>query len=76
MLIWFINEIISLESCAFGNTPGNLLGTPVTTCAAIVGSTTTSYNCYQDYYRGQCCATCEQYRLTYINIKGIHAIIL
>ncbi|XP_052282883.1 streptococcal hemagglutinin-like isoform X2 [Dreissena polymorpha] len=59
---------ITDERCAFGNTPGNLLGTPVTTCAAIVGSTATSYNCYQDYYREQCCATCEQYRLAYINI--------
>ncbi|KAH3839270.1 hypothetical protein DPMN_112696 [Dreissena polymorpha] len=76
MLMWYINVTISLETCAFGDTPGNLLGIPVTTCAAIVGSTATSYNCYQDYYRKQCCATCEQYRLAYTNLTGIPAILL
>ena len=40
------------------------------TCAEVMGSPSTSYKCYTDQRRQDCCATCEQHKLANGNNPG------
>ncbi|XP_052281136.1 uncharacterized protein LOC127878647 [Dreissena polymorpha] len=57
------------EMCPFGDTPYSLHGS-TETCLQKMGTVDTSYHCYIDEDRKQCCATCEKHRLDNIKISG------
>ena len=58
-----------LESCLFGDTPGILPGS-TQTCTQFLGSAATSYHCYTDDRREQCCASCDVHRQNYAHIPS------